>query len=317
MSEIEMNIDTTKTELNQVPQHQVRWYQSDIESFMGLKGSRFTNVNQFFSMCIGLIITILFYVCLIPYEGTIFADMFTKRGPTQFATMFFTFWSVAILLLKYNKVYNQRKLLNFEFITSRPDFILGPETVDSVLRNIHNIVDNPNKFILTNRIIIALSNLKNLGRVSDVDDLFRSQGDMDESQMESTYTIVNGFIWAIPVLGFIGTVLGLSEAISSFGNILQGEGGIDEIKSSLRLVTGGLSTAFETTLVSLVAALILQLAVTFLKKKEQDFLDDCSSYCLKRVVNRIRINSLRIEPMIDLPMTGEYAGDGVEGEDMI
>ena len=268
-----------------------RWYKSDLEAFFGIRGSRFTNVNHLFAMFWAIILTILFYSCLIPFEGSVFADMFTKRGPTQHATTFFTFWSIMILLVKWQKVRTQRKLLDLEFMTSRPDFVLGASTVDSVIHNVYLLIDDPSKFTLSNRILIALSNLRNLGRISDVDDIFRSQGDMDESQMESSYTILNGFIWAIPVLGFIGTVLGLSEAISSFGTILQGEGGIDEIKNSLRLVTGGLATAFETTLVALVAALFLQLATTMLKKKEQDFLDDCSSYCLKRVINRIRISS--------------------------
>ena len=280
-------------------QYRVKWYKSDLEAFFGIRGSRFTNVNHVFAMFWAVILTVLFYSCLIPFEGSVFADMFTKRGPTQHATTFFTFWSIIILLVKWQKIRTQRKLLEIEFMTNRPDFVLGESTVDSVIHNIYLLIDDPSKFTLSNRILIALSNLRNLGRISDVDDIFRSQGDMDESQMESSYTILNGFIWAIPVLGFIGTVLGLSEAISSFGTILQGDGGIDEIKSSLRLVTGGLATAFETTLVALVAALFLQLATTMLKKKEQDFLDDCSSYCLKRVVNRIRISSSKNEDSSD------------------
>lgn len=272
-------------------QSEIKWYKSDIESKFGLRGGRFTNVNHLFTMFIALLCTLSFYACLLPFEGSVFADMFTKRGPTQHATMFLTFWSLAILVIKWLKVRTQRKLLQYDFIPTRPDFVLGTSTVESVLHQIYAMIDDPARFVLSNRIVIALSNLKNLGRVSDVDDIFRSQGDMDESQMESSYTILNGFIWAIPVLGFIGTVLGLSDAITSFGTVLQGEGGINEIKSSLRMVTGGLSTAFETTLVALVAALILQLLMTFLKKKEQDFLDDCSAYCLRKVVNRIRITT--------------------------
>lgn len=277
----------------QIPSNpnQMKWYKADIESKFGLRGGRFTSVNHLFTMFIGLLCTLLFYVSLLPFEGSDFADMFTKRGPTQHATMFLTFWSLAILFIKWLKVRMQHRLLQYDFIPLRPDFVLGTSTVDFVLHGIYASIDDPSRFTLSNRIVIALSNLKNLGRISDVDEIFRSQGDMDESQMESSYTVLNGFIWAIPVLGFIGTVLGLSDAIASFGTVLQGEGGINEIKSSLRMVTGGLSTAFETTLVALVASMILQLLMTFLKKREQDFLDDCSSYCLRKVVNRIRIKT--------------------------
>ncbi|MBI1325938.1 MotA/TolQ/ExbB proton channel family protein [bacterium] len=218
--------------------------------------------------------------------------MFYDRGPTQHAVMLLTFWSLAILGIKWLKLRHQRKMLNEEFLPDRPDFVLGTSNVDTVLDSIHDLIDDPSRFVLTNRIKIALSNLKNLGRVSDVDDIFRSQADTDESLLESTYSILNGFIWAIPVLGFIGTVLGLSESISSFGGVLKdSKADMQAIKSNLTQVTSGLATAFETTLVALVAALIVQLLATFLRKNEQTFLDDCSEYCLRKIVNRIRIVS--------------------------
>ena len=91
------------------------------------------------------------------------------------------------------------------------------------------------------------------------------------------------------MLGFIGTVLGLSSAIGSFGAVLQTADDLSQIKSALQDVTGGLATAFETTLQALVAALFVQLLLTFLKKSEQEFLDACSEYCTRHVVNKLRI----------------------------
>ena len=108
--------------------------------------------------------------------------------------------------------------------------------------------------------------------------------------METSYSILQGLIWAIPVLGFIGTVLGLSEAIGQFGTLLQSAGELSEVKDGLQLVTSGLSTAFETTLVALVAALGIQLWLVALKKAEEEFLDECSEYCIRNVVGRLRVN---------------------------
>jgi hypothetical protein len=91
------------------------------------------------------------------------------------------------------------------------------------------------------------------------------------------------------VLGFIGTVLGLSEAISSFSGVLGSTADTTQIATALRGVTAGLGTAFETTLVALVAALFIQLWLTGLRKGEEEFLDDCAEYCLRNVVSRLRI----------------------------
>src|SRR5690606_19308079 len=117
----------------------------------------------------------------------------------------------------------------------------------------------------------------------------------DESTMETSYSLLVGFIWAIPVLGFIGTVLGLSEAIGGFGAVLGESHDISQIANSLRTVTGGLATAFETTLEALVAALAIQILFTFLRKSEEEFLDECAEYCQVHVVNRLRMTPFDTE----------------------
>jgi biopolymer transport protein ExbB/TolQ len=61
------------------------------------------------------------------------------------------------------------------------------------------------------------------------------------------------------------------------------------IVSSLKQITGGLSTAFETTLVALVIALALQLIMTAQKQNEEEFLDEVSDYCLRQITSRIKI----------------------------
>jgi biopolymer transport protein ExbB/TolQ len=70
---------------------------------------------------------------------------------------------------------------------------------------------------------------------------------------------------------------------------------VDQLSSALRGVTAGLATAFETTLVALVAALGVQLVLTFLRKSEEEFLDNCSEYCTRHVVGRLRIMPFEAE----------------------
>ena len=102
-------------------------------------------------------------------------------------------------------------------------------------------------------------------------------------------------VWAIPVLGFIGTVQGLSSAISTFTKTLASSGDLAAIKANLQGVTGGLATAFETTLVALVMALILQLFLNALQKRETDFLDECNDYCHQHVISKLRLTKDRPE----------------------
>ena len=269
------------------------WARKDVEQRLGFRGARFTGANAKLTALVGAVCTVAFYGCLYLIGGSgplrNFVQMFTDRGPTPYAICFFSFWSLAILLVKWRKIVFQRKVLNYSIVPDETDFVLSAGTTDVVVNNIYAIVDEPKHFVLFNRIMIALSNLRNLGRVTDVEEILRSQAENDEATMESSYTLVSGFVWAIPVLGFIGTVLGLSSAISGFGPALENAQELNVLKDSLRNVTGGLATAFQTTLEALVAALAIQLLITFLRKSEEDFLDACSSYCLRNIVNRLRI----------------------------
>ena len=278
-----------------LPEVQQSWSRQDIEQRFGFNGGRFTRVNNWLSGLAAAILTVTFYAALIPLSkintGTkYFCDMFTEQGAVPYAICLLAAWSMWTLFIKSRKLAFQRESLNHIVVPSDHDFVLSAKTVDEVTDRIFSTVDDPKHFVVFNRILVALSNLRNLGRVSDVDDILRSQASQDESSMETSYAVISGFVWAIPVLGFIGTVLGLSAAIFSFGNVLQaGSSDFEEIKSALTDVTGGLGEAFITTLLALVAALIIQLFLTFLKKSEEEFLDECSEYCTRNIVNKLRI----------------------------
>ncbi|HBJ34085.1 MAG TPA: hypothetical protein DDZ51_04845 [Planctomycetaceae bacterium] len=218
-----------------------------------------------------------------------FRALLIDRGPTQHAAVFLGVWSAVILLLKRSKLKIQRRALTHPVIPENYEFVLSSRTADQVIRNIHAIAEDPDRFIVFNRILVALSNLKNLGRVGDVDDILRSLAERDESAHQTSFATLGGFLWAIPVLGFIGTVLGLASAIGNFSSLLDQQADVSAIVGSLKEVTGGLSTAFETTLLALVIALVIQLWMTAQKKAEEVFLDDSQEYCLKQVVSRIRI----------------------------
>lgn len=265
------------------------WIRRDPEQWLFFQGGRFTRVNTWCALLLGALATTAFYLALLPFSGSWLAATFMDRGVIPYCIVGFFFWSLGVLGLKYLKLRLQRRALEVEIVPHQPDFVLTPKTVLEVLDRMHLAVDDPRQFVLFNRIQIALSNLRNLGRVSDVDEILNSQADQDASVVETSYALVQGFVWAIPVLGFIGTVQGLSLALGGFGSVLASTSELVEVKDALRGVTGGLSIAFETTLQGLVAALVVQLALTALKKSEEEFLDSCSEYCVRHIVGKLRL----------------------------
>lgn len=275
-------------------QRRLLW-SSDIERRFGVPGTRFTSVSAWFSSLVGLLLTFGVYAAINPFREYEYVRMFTDRGAVQYITVFFAFWTAAILVLKWRKVSFQRKAMNAVLVPRDPHFILSGGTASAVIDELYRVCDDPRQFVLFNRILNALSNLKNMGRIGDVEDVLTAQADHDADRMETSYSLCKGLIWAIPVLGFIGTVQGLSFAVGNFGTVLAAEADVSSLKPALRGVTSGLSVAFETTLVALVFALMLQLVLTLVKGSEEQMLDDFHEYCHRNLVNRVRLSPLEAE----------------------
>lgn len=272
------------------------WSRRDIERRLGFHGGRFTNPGKTLPFLISLLLTVGFYTVVILVLQSLpqtkwLASMFLDRGPTPYPTMLLFFWAVTILFFKWRKTVLQQQALALPVMPQQPDFELTPATARSVRERMSVMVDNPHHFVLLNRIDLALANLHNIGHAADVATILKIQAENDEAQVASSYGLVQGFIWSIPVLGFIGTVLGLGQAIGAFATTLQSGAGMDSIRSSLQMVTGGLGTAFDTTLIALVCALALQLMVSFLQALESEFLDNCNDICHKHVAGKLKLTS--------------------------
>lgn len=277
----------------------LNWKRQDPEAKWGFKAKKFTAVSNLTSFLLGVVLALLFYAVLYPFylmKKWQMVNMFFHGGPENrstipYYTVLLSCWCLAFLIIKAKKLALQRRALEIALIPSDADadFVISPMNAQDILNALNRKVLQVRDFMLLWRVECALGNLKNIGRVSDVSSLLSDLAEQDASYVDSSYTLPKGLIWAIPVLGFIGTVLGLSQAVGGFGTVVASGADLEGLKGALGGVTGGLATAFETTLIALIAALIIQLLLTFLQQKEDAFLDDCASYCQNQLTARLKM----------------------------
>ena len=214
------------------------WTNKDIEQRIGINGGRFTRANTFFSFLLSIFWSFVFYGILIyllePNEVMAsYCEKFTSRGFTPYVIVFLFFWGVSTLFVKWRKLLFQEQALDLAVVPQEPDFSLNTESAKAVLERTSKLVDSERNFILLNRIEVALCNLNNIGQLSDVSSILSNQSRIDEQQVASSYNLIRGFIWATPVLGFIGTVLGLGDAIGGLGQTITGTQEVEVIKKRL------------------------------------------------------------------------------------
>src|SRR5205823_5008010 len=108
---------------------------------------------------------------------------------------------------------------------------------------------------LGRRLAGVLDFVQSRGSVQGLDDQMRCLADNDALALDGSYSLLRFISWAIPILGFLGTVLGITQAISGVTPEI--------LEKSLSTVTDGLATAFDTTALALFLTMILMF-VSFL-----------------------------------------------------
>jgi biopolymer transport protein ExbB/TolQ len=100
-------------------------------------------------------------------------------------------------------------------------------------------------------------------------------------EIDLRYSMIRYVVWAIPTLGFIGTVVGISLALAFAGSVdLQDP-------SLLAELTKRLAVAFNTTLLALVMSAILVLLQHIIQAYEERALNQAGQYCLDNLINRL------------------------------
>ena len=113
------------------------------------------------------------------------------------------------------------------------------------------------------------------------------QSEIDAGKIAGSYTLVKVFLWAIPIMGFIGTVLGISTAIAGLAGGMSGTQEMSSLMDQLTEVTVGLGVAFDTTLVALCMSILLSFPASGMLKAEEDLLAAVDSYCLENLLKRL------------------------------
>ena len=143
------------------------------------------------------------------------------------------------------------------------------------------------------RVMRLLHAARSMPKKEGVSDMLDAQAQIDVKKLEASYSIVQFFIWAIPIWGFIGTVLGIADAVHEFSGFIQtaetGAQFTSQMRSALGGVTGGLAVAFNTTFLALVLVMPVMLIASMLQKAEEELLLSIEEYCLQDLLPRVNI----------------------------
>ncbi len=224
----------------------------------------------------------------LPVIGAVLT-LFLERSLIQYVstlTFFFGMWFVILKFPVINKESSGFSLLEFPELTKWP---YGAETAAVVSGKIRSFSPERKNLAIVRRFDTALQRLVHTHDTSQVHDVLNTMSDIDREIADASYRSVRFAVWFIPVAGFLGTVLGISRAISGFAGVVSGEGAmsLSAVRPMLASATFSLGIAFDTTLLALVLSAILMMAMYAAQRREEVFLSAVDEFCISEVVNKI------------------------------
>lgn len=205
-----------------------------------------------------------------------FYKVINERGPVQYFELFMAFMVAALVILKARIVRNQLAVVARGPVDLDVD--LGNDDQIMELRRKVRSHDDFSPSILLNRVERMLALWLSSKDVSRVSTWASSESERDAVASDSSYSIARVLIWAIPILGFIGTVMGLGSAVSGFAEFLSGAAELSQIKEAIGNVTIGLGVAFDTTLLALVLSVILMFPLSVIQRREENLFVEIDNY---------------------------------------
>ncbi len=242
-----------------------------------------TDVNLLLTGAIGLGIAVGFLLLMVPLKmaGIFVGELFLERGWVPFAEVFCSDGPCDPLF----QVEEDQRQKDSMLLDLLPNEISEDITRSrwAIRRPCPQLPLGPDESFLVSRVLRGLEHFRVRNSNPEVAEVLNSQSDIDANAVQSSYTILNVFIWAIPILGFVGTVIGISVAVSG----IDMSGDIANVKESLNNVTGGLATAFDTTLIALVMSMFVMFPTSSLQKAEEDMLNSVDEYCNENLLKRL------------------------------
>ena len=202
------------------------------------------------------------------------------RGPIQFFELFMFWMVLAHIFMKLRIVKAQISVIAEGVVGSDIDL-----TDDHQIFSLRKRVRENAKFswsILLSRVDRAIALWLGTKDVHRVATWAEAESERDSMTSDASFSTASLLIGSIPILGFIGTVLGLGTAVSGFAEFLKkGQMGgleMEQITESLIEVTQGLGTAFDTTLLALSLSIIAQFPLVAVQRREENFLIEVENY---------------------------------------
>ena len=241
-------------------------------------------------------------------SGNIFVVMKDYEQQACFTLMF---WVILILGYKAWQVNAEKSVLTSE--ETRHDMgdlknamLLYPDdgkiflpTAAKMVKHLEAYLEKNTELqgkLLPHLLLKGLHRFMYSGSIQESSDVVKGRIDVTADRLDSELSIIRYIAWAIPSIGFIGTVRGIGAGLAKAPEAVEGD---------ISGVTESLGLAFNSTLVALFISIFLMFFIHILQSRQEGTILAIETFCREHLIDRFRIYEEEEEVIVAQEEDGE------------
>lgn len=201
------------------------------------------------------------------------------RDYEQEACLILLLWAISIMAYKAWKMTRERALLQQDLIPLSEGISILPEDTREISRPVQALDSSDRNLLLPRTLLTALHRFRSTRNIQDVSTSVRTACEAEAERLDSELSMVRYIAWAIPSIGFIGTVRGIGEALGQAHNAVKGD---------ITGVTESLGVAFNSTFTALLFSIVLMFLLHQLQLFQERLVIETQDYCDERLISRLQ-----------------------------
>jgi len=189
-------------------------------------------------------------------------------------------WAIAIIALRAKHTLRERTLLGRPLLAIAAGTSILPEDTRQYARPLQSLPEREREYLLPRVLLNALQRFGSTGNIQDVASAVREVCDSESDRLDSELSMIRYIIWAIPSIGFIGTVRGIGEALGQAHKAVEGD---------IVGVTVSLGVAFNSTFIALVISIFIMFLMHQLQLLQERLVLDTHNYCDVNLIRHLQV----------------------------
>ncbi len=244
-----------------------------------------------------LVLAFLFPIGLMIFNPTL---MF-ERGWEQYVGTGIYFWAVLTLSRELFRLWrNEQAFEEAPALLKRINASLTPSGTRVATAPVHSSFDDDQRILPTRvRQLVCYLKESRSPSVTQLMEVNREGSGLDQEHMAGRFTLTRYILYLLPVIGFIGTVEGISRALMNISMVLPMVKNLDGFLTNLTSVTAALQIAFDSTLLALFLSAALMLVQTLVFRRSEDVLARIDRWVVEHVLPRVGTDNPLAERVVE------------------